>query len=89
MVGSGAFGNERAWIIVAVQRALLCVQDYQLDVAMLCFGKVSPDLEGLAVEINAYNTQNLLPFSPARAISTAVPSQLHRRHRKPVDRGRP
>ncbi|WP_244816661.1 hypothetical protein [Caballeronia sp. Lep1P3] len=52
-VGGGAFGNEREWIIRAVRRALRCVQDHPLDVAMVCYGKVSPDVEGLAAEINA------------------------------------
>ncbi|WP_250452736.1 hypothetical protein [Caballeronia sp. ATUFL_M2_KS44] len=52
-VGGGAFGNEREWIIGAVRRALRCVRDNPLDVAMVCFGKVSSDLEDLAVENNA------------------------------------
>jgi hypothetical protein len=52
-VGGGAFGNEREWIIRAVRRALRCVHDHPLDVAMVCFGKVSPDLADFAAEINA------------------------------------
>jgi hypothetical protein len=52
-VGGGAFGNEREWIIGAVRRALSCVHDHPLDVAMVCFGKLSPDLADLAAEINA------------------------------------
>jgi hypothetical protein len=51
-VGGGAFGNDREWIIRAVRRALRCVQDHPLDVAMVCFGKVSPDLANLASGIN-------------------------------------
>ncbi|SAL05541.1 hypothetical protein AWB78_07556 [Caballeronia calidae] len=53
MVGGGAFGNERAWIIQAVRRALRFVHDHPLDVVMVCFGKVSSDLAELAAEIDA------------------------------------
>jgi hypothetical protein len=52
-IGGGAFGNEREWIIQAVGRALRCLGCHSLDVAMVCYGKVSPDLADLAVEINA------------------------------------
>jgi hypothetical protein len=52
-VGGGAFGNDREWIIQAVRRALRCMHDHPLDVAMVCYGTVSPDITDLAVEINA------------------------------------
>ena len=52
-VGGGAFGNEREWIVQALRRALRCVLDHPLNVAMVCFGKVSPDLVDLVAEIDA------------------------------------
>jgi hypothetical protein len=53
MVGGGAFGNERGWILRAVRRALRCVHDHPLDVVMVCYGKVSKDLADLAAEISS------------------------------------
>ncbi|WP_434661510.1 hypothetical protein P5W99_00865 [Paraburkholderia sp. A3BS-1L] len=52
-VGGGAFGNERGWILQALRRALHCVRDYPLDVAVVCFNEVSQDLVDLSAEISA------------------------------------
>jgi len=48
----GAFGSEREWFIRAL-RALRCMHNRPLDVAIGCFGRVSPDLADLAAEVNA------------------------------------
>jgi len=42
LLGGGAFGNETAWIIGAIQRALTLYKDVELDVAIVSYG--SPNL---------------------------------------------
>ena len=47
LLGGGAFGNEPAWIIGAIQRALALYKDVELDVAIVSYGSPSPYIEQL------------------------------------------
>jgi hypothetical protein len=38
LLGGGAFGNETAWIIAGIQRALTLYKDMELDVAIVSYG---------------------------------------------------
>ena len=38
LLGGGAFGNETAWIIGAIQRALNLYKDVDLDVEIVSYG---------------------------------------------------
>jgi hypothetical protein len=44
LLGGGAFGNETAWIIGAIQRALTLYQDVELDVAIVSYGSPNPSI---------------------------------------------
>jgi len=44
MLGGGVFGNEREWIFAAIRRALT-IAAFDLDVRIVSFGSISPDLK--------------------------------------------
>lgn len=48
LLGGGAFGNERKWILDAIRRALDCVRGQALDVWLVSYGSVPADLKALA-----------------------------------------
>lgn len=41
LLGGGAFGNDEAWILRAMRRALDLVKDRDLDVRIVCYGRAS------------------------------------------------
>jgi len=47
LLGGGAFGNETAWIIGAIQRALTLYKDVELDVAIVSYGSPNPHIQPL------------------------------------------
>jgi hypothetical protein len=47
LLGGGAFGNETAWIIAGIQRALTLYKDVELDVAIVSYGSPNPYLQQL------------------------------------------
>ncbi len=51
LLGGGAFGNERAWIIGAIKRALEAVGDCDLDIRVVSYS--APDAELLGLATNA------------------------------------
>jgi hypothetical protein len=46
LLGGGAFGNETAWIIGAIRRALKLYEDGDLDVAIVSYGSSNPSNAG-------------------------------------------
>jgi hypothetical protein len=50
MLGGGAFGNDPAWIIAAIRRALGGVSAYGLDVRLVAYGPAPAELEDVARE---------------------------------------
>ncbi len=53
MVGGGVFGNERAWIMAGLERALTMYQDWGLDVAMVSYGGSRPEVRQLTEQFRA------------------------------------
>lgn len=51
MLGGGAFGNETAWIIGAIQRALRLYKQVDLDVAIVSYGSSNQAVQQLVIEI--------------------------------------
>lgn len=51
LLGGGAFGNQTAWIIHAIERALKRYQDYPLDVAIVSYGASKPYVQQLIKRI--------------------------------------
>jgi hypothetical protein len=47
LLGGGAFGNETAWIIAGVRRALTLYSNVDLDVAIVSYGSPNPDVQQL------------------------------------------
>ena len=47
LLGGGAFGNETAWIIGGIQRALTLYKDAELDVAIVSYGSPNPYIQQL------------------------------------------
>ena len=47
LLGGGAFGNETAWIVGGIQRALTLYNDTELDVAIVSYGFANPDIQQL------------------------------------------
>ncbi len=47
LLGGGAFGNETAWIIGGIQRALTLYKDVELDVAIVSYGSPNPYIRQL------------------------------------------
>ncbi len=50
LLGGGAFGNEREWILDAIRRALESVHDQALDVCLVSYGRVPGDLLTIAAD---------------------------------------
>ncbi len=49
-LGGGAFGNDPAWIGGAMRRALRLVRDVDLDVRIVSYGRVRPEVERVVAE---------------------------------------
>src|ERR1041385_605340 len=47
LLGGGAFGNETAWIIEGIQRALTLYKNVELDVAIVSYGSSNPYVQQL------------------------------------------
>lgn len=47
LLGGGAFGNETAWIIGGIQRALHLYKHVDLDVAIVSYGSSNPYIQQL------------------------------------------
>ena len=45
LLGGGAFGNETAWIIAGIQRALTLYKDVELDIAIVSYGSPNPYIQ--------------------------------------------
>jgi len=41
LIGGGVFGNDLAWICLAVERAILKYSNYELDVVIVNYGAIS------------------------------------------------
>lgn len=52
LLGGGAFGNETAWIIKSIQRALNMYKHADLDVAIVSYGSSKPYIQQLVNQIN-------------------------------------
>jgi hypothetical protein len=50
LLGGGAFGNEPAWIIGGIQRALALYKDVALEVAIVSYGSPNPHIQQLVCE---------------------------------------
>ncbi|GAB3355135.1 MULTISPECIES: hypothetical protein [Giesbergeria] len=48
MLGGGAFGNHRDWIVQAIVRSLQRFQGVALEVHLVSYGSIAPDLQALA-----------------------------------------
>lgn len=53
MLGGGAFGNDREWILAALRRALEHVRSHALDVRLVSYGPVPQALRGLEREFGS------------------------------------
>jgi hypothetical protein len=53
LVGAGAFGNRREWVLAALKRALIQFRNSDLDVFVVSHGEAPQDLRKLAAEIAA------------------------------------
>ena len=52
LLGGGAFGNETAWIMRAIQRALAMYKHADLEVAIVSYGSSKPSVQQLVQQIN-------------------------------------
>lgn len=50
LLGGGAFGNQREWILDAIRRALKSVRGQALDVCLVSYGHVPADLQTIAAD---------------------------------------
>lgn len=50
LLGGGAFGNQREWILDAIRRALEIVRGQALDVCLVSYGQVPDDLQALVAD---------------------------------------
>ena len=50
LLGGGAFGNQREWILDAIRRALESVRGQALDACLVSYEDVPPDLQALAAD---------------------------------------
>jgi hypothetical protein len=50
LLGGGAFGNEREWILAAIRRALDTLRGQALDVSLVSYGSVPADLQALVAD---------------------------------------
>ena len=44
LIGGGVFGNDLAWICLAVERAILKYSNYELDVVIVNYGAISEEV---------------------------------------------
>lgn len=56
MLGGGAFGNAKAWILDAIERALNIFRPYELEVCIVSYGRVPPELERLEASFSGTGT---------------------------------
>ena len=47
LLGGGVFGNQRSWIVRAIERAIALFARADLDVAIVSYGSTNPDLRGI------------------------------------------
>lgn len=47
LLGGGVFGNETAWILDAIRKALHKFSAFELDVAIVSYGRSNPEVSGL------------------------------------------
>lgn len=52
LLGGGAFGNDTAWIIAGIKRALTLYKDVELDVAIVSYGSSNPHIQQLVTHSN-------------------------------------
>ena len=57
-LGGGAFGNKSQWIYDAMQRAFSIYKDFDLDVRIVSYGSVDPELEGMVEKWNSKHEQS-------------------------------
>lgn len=50
LVGAGAFGNPRSWVLAALRRALILFRNVDLDVVVVSHGEPPKDLPALSAE---------------------------------------
>jgi len=53
LLGGGAFGNETAWILNAIYRAVSLYKDCGLDVALVSYGRSNPAVQQLVSRLNS------------------------------------
>ena len=53
LLGGGAFGNETAWIVGAIRRALNLYMHSNLDVAIVSYGSSKPYIQQLVNQIHS------------------------------------
>ena len=53
LVGAGAFGNPRQWVLDAMRRAMKLFHDADLDVSIVSHGTAPPDLQRFVAEFEA------------------------------------
>ncbi len=53
-LGGGAFGNETAWIIGAIQRTLTLYEHAAIDVAIVSYGSSKPEVQKLVSQYNRH-----------------------------------
>lgn len=44
-LGGGVFGNPTSWILEAIKKALIAVEGYNLDVRIVCYGFLDPEVD--------------------------------------------
>src|SRR5262245_29884926 len=52
LLGGGAFGNETNWIIDGIKRALTLYEDWNLDIAIVSYGRSDPRVRQLVGEFS-------------------------------------
>ena len=53
LLGGGAFGNETAWILNAIYRAISLYRACGLDIALVSYGRSSPVVQKLVSKLNS------------------------------------
>lgn len=51
LLGGGAFGNDRAWILAAMRRAIGLVANRSLEIVVVSYGAPAPDLEQMISDL--------------------------------------
>lgn len=81
MLGGGAFGNDRVWILDAIRRALHLVAGHPLDVCIVSYGRVPPELERLA---EGFGGRGATASRPGATLGTQVGGPPGRERRGPL-----